>query len=468
MTRQYLAENIFAHLEMSSPIKELNLLKYVIIGGDAAGMSAAMQIVRNDPNMSITTLEKGGIYSYAQCGLPYVISGKIKSTDNLIARELDTFRDEYGIDAKIFHEVTSIDAENKVVKGTNLYDDQPFEYPYDKLLIATGADPLVPDWDGKELEGVKTVKTIPDVENILKEMKNKEIKHVTIVGGGYIGLEVAENFTELGLDVTIIEQGPHLAMMFDEDIASHIHEEASKHAVQLLLNESVKAFSGDSYVKTVITDKRELKTDMVIISIGVRPNTQITKDTGIHLNEKGAIIVNAFMETNVPDIYAAGDCATQFHRIKQKNDYIALGTHANKQGRIAGRNMVGNPVAFQGVVGTSIIKFHDLTLARTGLSTHEAEQENILFEVVEMETRHNASYYPGNDKIIMKLLYQRETRLLLGGQFVGAIGVDKRVDVLATALFHNMKLDELLDLDLAYAPPFNSVWDPIQQAARRS
>ncbi|WP_096203033.1 FAD-dependent oxidoreductase [Bacillus sp. FJAT-45350] len=442
-------------------------MKYVIIGGDAAGMSAAMQIVRNEPDASIVTLEMGGIYSYAQCGLPYIIGGHIPTTEKLIARDVETFRNEYGIDARTFPKVTSVDSENKLVKGINLETDKKFSISYDKLLVATGAEPIVPDWPGKELKGIHTIKTIPDVEKLMQEL-NDSIQHVTIVGGGYIGLEMAENFTDLNKQVMVIEQGPHLAMMFDEDVAKLIHEEAAKQGIDVRLNESVQAFVGTDTIKAVTTDKGKIQTDLVIVSIGVRPNTGILKDTGVHLNDKGAVIVNNYTETNIPDIYAAGDCATHYHRVKEKLDYIPLGTHANKQGRVAGMNMIEQTRVFQGVVGTSILKFHDLSLARTGLSIKEANELHLAFETVTLEIPHIAGYYPGPEKLTVKLLYHSTSRKLLGAQIIGKSGVDKRIDVVATALFHKMTIDELEDLDLAYAPPYNGVWDPIQQAARRA
>ncbi|MBU8905866.1 FAD-dependent oxidoreductase [Desertibacillus haloalkaliphilus] len=442
-------------------------MKYVIIGGDAAGMSAAMQIVRNDPDAEVTTLEMGEYYSYAQCGLPYVISGQVESTDDLIARELSTFRDKYGINALTLHEVTNMNPDEKTVSGINHETGETFSYNYDRLLIASGAQPLLPNWDGNELEGIHTVKTIPDIKQISNDL-HKEVKTVTIVGGGYIGLEMAENFVEIGKHVRIIEQASQLATIFDNDMASHIHEQAEKHNIELVFNESVQSFSGKTRVKEVKTDKQTYNTDLVIVAIGVRPSTSFASDSLFHKHDNGALLVNRYMETNVSDVYAAGDCATQYHRLKEKDDYIPLGTHANKQGQIAGINMVGGTRTFKGVVGTSILKFFDLTLARTGLSEQEAEQLHVPFETTTLKSLHIAGYYPNPKPIHIKLMYHRDHRQLLGGQVIGSAGVDKRIDVLAAALFHGMTVHELEDLDLSYAPPFNGVWDPIQQAARRS
>jgi NADPH-dependent 2,4-dienoyl-CoA reductase/sulfur reductase-like enzyme len=436
-------------------------MKYVIIGGDAAGMSAAMQIVRHDEKADITTLEMGEVYSYAQCGLPYVVGGVIDSFDSLIARSVETFREKYGIDARVNHEVKAVDVEKKVVSGDG------FEIPYDKLLVATGASPVVPPWDGVDLKGVHSVKTIPDTEAIMKDLDG--VSKIVVIGGGYIGLEMAENFVEIGKDVTMIERNPRLAGIFDEEFSEKIGEEAVKHGIKLRFNESVEAFEGsdDGRVAHVVTDKGRVDADLVVIAIGVKPNTSFLDGTGIHLFANGAIKVNSFMETNIEDVYAAGDCATQYHRVKERDDYIPLGTHANKQGRLAGRAMVGAPRPFQGIVGTSIIKFFDLTLGRTGLSEKEIETQGYPYETISAQLPHIAGYYPEPKNLDIRLSYHLETERLLGAQVIGEAGVDKRIDVLATALYHNMRVSELEDLDLAYAPPYNGVWDPIQRTARR-
>lgn len=429
-------------------------------------MSAAMQIVRNDPSGEVITLEKGEIYSYSQCGLPYVIGRDISSTDQLIARKVETFRDKYGIDAKIFHEVTKIDHEEKCVSGKHYRTGEEFTYTYDKLLIATGASPIIPNWDGVNLKNVYTLKTIPDAEKIVQDL-NKEIRDVTIIGGGYIGLEMAESFKKLGKHVRIIQRGPYIANLFDEEMAELVSEEAKKHGIEVVTNEQVRALRGTEAVEMVETDLHEYKTDFVLISVGVRPNTQFAQEAGILTNEKEAIQVNQFMETNITDVYAAGDCATQYHRIKELDDYIPLGTTANKQGRIAGLNMSGKRQSFKGVTGSSIIKFMGLSLGKTGLSEKEAKSLSIPYETIRISTKDRAGYYPGASDIHLKLVYHKANGRLLGGQVIGNAGVDKRVDVLAVALFNEMTVDQLEDLDLSYAPPYNGAWDPIQQAARR-
>lgn len=441
-------------------------MKYVIIGGDAAGMSAAMQIVRNDQEAEVITFEKGEIYSYGQCGLPYVIGGKVPSTNDLIVRSVDTFREKYGINAYTHTEVKKVDEKEKKVYGIHTKTGEGFSHSYDKLLIATGASPNQPDWPGVELGHVHLLKTIPDAKKIQESLQD-EIQNVTIVGGGYIGLEMAENFLQLGKRVRIIQREGQLASLFDEDMATHIHEKAKRKGIELCLEEEVEALIGEENVREIHTNKGTYETDLVLLATGVHPNTRFLEGSGVKVGIKGAIEVNAYMETNVKDIYAAGDCALHYHRIKQKNDYVPLGTTANKQGRIAGLNMLEKGVPFQGIVGSSIIQFFELTLGRTGLTEKEAKELHFPYEVIAFQSKSHAGYYPQAEDLYLKLLYRKDSGMLLGGQIIGKQGVDKRIDVLATALYHKMTVHELEDLDLSYAPPYNSVWDPIQQAVKR-
>lgn len=442
-------------------------MNYVIIGGVAAGMSCAMEIHRTDKTAHITVLEKGKHYSYGQCGLPYVIGKVVPSVDDLVARSVDTFRNKYNIDARIMTTVKKIDVNEKTVSGISTDTNEKFTVKYGKLLIASGSSPIFPDWDGNDLQGIHTLGTISDTEKILKDI-NEDITEITIIGGGYIGLEAAENFIKLGKKVTLIQRGPQVAKIFDHDMAELIHDKAKEKGIKLILNEEVSGFKGNTRVETVKTDKHTYKTDLVLLGIGVKPNTDFLNNTNIHLSTNGAILVNPYQETNIKDIYAAGDCATNYHRIKQIDDYIPLGTTANKQGRISGANMSGHSFTFKGIVGTSILKFFDLTLGRTGITEREATDLNIPFKIITSIDKSHTSYYPGSEEIQIKLLYHEKSRELLGVQIIGIAGVDKRIDIFATALFNKMTIDELTELDLAYAPPYNKVWDPIQQMARKS
>lgn len=442
-------------------------MKIVIIGGDAAGMSAAMQVSRKKPEYDVVVLEKTDLYSYAQCGLPYYIGDEIKEEQQLVARPREVFIEKFGIDARIFHEVKQVDVKEKCVKGINLETNEPFEESYDKLLIASGASPIALPLDGVDLGLIFNVKTLHDATNIREVMQNQAVQTVGIIGGGYIGLEVAENLKRIGKDVHIFQRSGQLAGIFDPDFAELIAKEAKDQGVHVHFHANVKEFKGTEIVNTVVTDEDEYPVDAVIMSTGIKPNTEFLEDTGIELFGNGAVKVNPYMETNIEDVYAAGDAATQFNRIKQRDDYIPLGTNANKQGRIAGLSLIGQPKPFRGIVGTSILQFFSLHLGKTGLSETDAKKLSIPYQAVSIETTDVAHYYPTHEKLHIKLLYHQDTHQLLGGQLIGKKGVDKRTDVLATALYHEMTIEELLDLDLSYAPPFNSVWDPLQQTARR-
>lgn len=440
---------------------------YVIIGGDAAGMSAAMQIRRTLPEAKITTFEMGGIYSYAQCGLPYFISEDIASTDKLIARTAEQFNEKYNIQAHTYHEVTEIHPQLKKITVKDLKKNREFLVEYDKLLIATGGSPVMPDWKGKEAKGVYYLKTIPDAEAIYAMAKLDTVKEVVIVGAGYIGLEMVEAFHRLGKKVSLIQRGDQIANVFDKELAQKAEEYLKEQQVQIVLGENVEEIlTADGSACGVRTDKSEYSSQLVLVSIGITPNTRMAKEAGIRLGIKDAIEINERMETNLPDIYAAGDCATQFHRVKNRQDYIPLGTTANKQGRIAGAVMAGGNKTFAGIVGSSVLKVMDYQMARTGLTEKEAKELGIPLETVTVDSLSHAGYYPDAKKLTIKLVYRKDDQRVLGGQAVGFGGVAKRIDVLATAIFNNMTVEELEDLDLSYAPPFNMSWDPIQQAAR--
>lgn len=441
-------------------------MKYVIIGGDAAGMSAAMQIMKYDQSAHITILEKGNYYSYGQCGLPYLIGGVVKDEQQLVARDVDVYRDQFGMDAKVGHEVTNINTESKIVSGKDLENGSDFFISYDRLLIATGADPFVPKWPGRELDGVHTLKTIPDALDI--QQKIDDVQDVTIVGGGYIALEMAENFHRLGKKVRLLIRSDQMMRGLDKEISKQIESEANNYGIEVAYEEEIKTIIGEQGVEKIQTNKRTFATDLVLVATGIRPNTNFLENTNIKRMENGAIFVNKHLQTNVQDVYAAGDCATQYHRLKKQSDYVALGTHANKQGRIAGMNMANKNREYRGIVGTSILQFMGLAIGKSGLSEGEAEKLSIPYDTIMMDVGHIASYYPGMKKLSIKIIYRTDNGLLLGGQLIGEAGVDKRIDVIATALFNQMTVRDLEDLDVSYAPPFNGVYDPIQQVARKA
>lgn len=440
--------------------------RYAIIGGDAAGMSAATQIRRLDPEAEIEVFEKGSTLSYAQCGLPYYIGGVVPEAEALIARTPEQFKEKYKIHAFIRHEVTAINPGQRLLTVRNLDEGKEEEYAYDSLLIATGGHAIFPNWEGRALRGVFPLKDMEDAQRIKGYLAAEPVDRVVIIGGGYIGLEMAEAFHLLKKEVTVIDLAPQLAGTFDPEMAAYAKEELERNGIKVALEEEVLSMKGESgRVTAVTTKKAAYPADLVLVAIGILPNSQLAEKAGITLGMKGAIRVNDRMETSIPGIYAAGDCAVQYHRIKRIEDYIPLGTTANKQGRIAGTNMGGGEARFAGVVGSAIMKVLGLAMGRTGLSEKEAKGLHIPYEVVSIRSRDHAHYYPEAERLYLKILYHAESRKLLGAQIVGRHGVDKRIDLMATCLYHEMKIDDLQELDLSYAPPFNSVWDPVQQAS---
>lgn len=440
-------------------------MKYVIVGGDGAGMSAAMEIYRHDPEATIISLERGHHFSYGQCGLPYVIDGRVESTEDVISRTPEVFREKYKIDARIMHTVTGIDSNRQIVSGIATDTREPFSIQYDRLLIATGAESVKLKMPGRDLKGIRSLKTIPDTEDIIGEVKN--VEQVTIIGGGYIGLELAEVLRSIGKKVRIIIRSGQVAGFLDLEMAKLVHEEAYKKGVEIVFHEELIRYEGEDWVTGIQTSKAFYPTDFIIEAVGIRPNTEFLKGTGIQLAKNGAIRVDPHLETTVKNVYAAGDCAMHFNRMKQQADYLPLGTTANKQGRIAGLNMIGIPETFAGVVGSSILKFFDLTVGKTGLNEKEVKNMHFEYEVALQEVSNKASYYPGGELMTVKLIWKADSKRLLGLQIIGGEGVDKRIDVGAVALFNQMRLRELLDLDLSYSPPYNSVWDPLQRIAKR-
>lgn len=439
-------------------------MKIVIIGGDAAGMSAAMEIIRSGIEATITVLEKGDIYSYGQCGLPYIIDGTIPETDDLIARSVEGFRAK-GIDARVHCEVTAVNVKERIVSGIHTQTQEAFAVPYDKLLIATGASPTIPKWEHKDLDGIHTIKTIPQMQALMDNLRGK--KHATVIGGGYIALEVAETLKESGLNVRIIQRSKQLMSTVDAELAEHILAAAQRNGVEVVLDTNTLGFVGDTHVTAVNTSAGELATDVVIIATGVKPNTGFMANTGLYTLPNGAAIVDGQMMTNIADVYAAGDCAAHYLRHANRYGYIPLGTTANKQGRIAGRVMAGKQAQFKGILGTSILKFFDIAIGQTGMNHQAVANMCADVEVYRLSAKDHAGYYPNAEVMHMCMWVNKHTQKLLGLQIVGGDGVDKRIDVFATALAANMHVEDLVDLDLAYAPPYNGVWDPLQQVARR-
>lgn len=443
--------------------------RLVVIGGDAAGMSAASQARRRRPELDIVVFERGPHTSFSACGIPYYVGRLVDAEEKLIMRTPEKFRELDGIDVRILHEVEEIDtAGRKVRVGVrDLKSGKSSWEPYDQLLIATGAVPLCPDLPGAHAVDIFGVSTLESGLEIRRRLDKGGINKVVIVGGGYIGLEMAEALVMNGLEVSLISRPPQVMGTLDEDMGALVSQALRDAGVTLYLDEALTSFVTTSgKVTGVVTGKRTLPADIVILGLGVRPNTVLAATAGIPLGEKGAIRVNERMETGIPGIWAAGDCAESFHLVSRKPFYVALGTVANRHGRVAGINLGGGNATFPGVVGTAITKICQMEVARTGLQEKELRKLGIEWVSAVIKSRTKAGYYPGAGEITVKVLAEKGSGRLLGGQIVGMEGSAKRIDTLATALHAGFTVEEMINLDLGYAPPFSPVWDPVVIAAR--
>lgn len=438
-------------------------MKVIVIGGVAAGMSAASKIKRLDKDAEVVVYEKGNFLSYGACGLPYYVGGFNDDHTRMIARTKEQF-ESMGIKAFTNYEVLKVVPEEKKVLVRNHSTGDIFIDTYDKLMIGTGAGAIKPPIPGVDLYGVYQLKTLEDGIWLKKFAQNEDINNVVIVGGGYIGIETADAFLELGKKVTIIEFANRILMPFDEEIAKLAEEELLSHGVDLKTGEKVVSLKGEGKVETVVTDKGEYRADLVILAIGVRPATAFLNGTGIHISPNGAIIVDREMRTSLPDVWAAGDCALVYHKLMKENVFLPLGTVANKCGRIAGDNIAGSHQKFTGALGSAAIKVCNIELGRTGLSESDAKRLKFNYKTVVVNAYDHPGYYPGQTPITIKIIYEAGTKKLLGAQTAGRKGAVLRVDCFAIAIHNNMMTDELGMLDLVYAPPFAGVWDAIHIA----
>lgn len=438
--------------------------RVVVIGAVAAGTSAAAKAKRVNPNLEVILLERDSHIAYGACGLPYFIAGLIPNAEALIARSPAEFQKQ-GIEVRTRHEVREIHPKEMSLWVTDLEVAREYRLPYDHLVIATGAISFRPPVQGLDLRGVFTLRTLSDGLALSEALRKKRPNHVVIVGGGYIGLEMAEAFRALDLPVTIVEMASQLMVNLDEDMSKLVLAEVEHHGVRVLLNDGLVRCEGTNHVEKVVTQHNEISADLVLLAIGVRPNVQLAEQAGIQLGAGKAIAVDNHMHTNIEGIYAAGDCADTIHGVTGERTYIPLGTTANKQGRVAGANIAGMDCTFEGVVGTAVAKIFDLEVARTGLTEKEATAKGFDVHSVSIRTTDRARYYPGAAELHVKLVIDRATRRLLGAQFIGAQGAAKRIDVLAAALYAKMTVDDLTRLDYSYAPPYASVWDATLIAA---
>ena len=436
-------------------------MKIVIVGGVAGGATAAARIRRLDENAEIIIFERSGFISYANCGLPYYIGGVIEDEQDLTLQTPESFFRRFKIVAKVNHEVTDIDTKNKTVSVTDLKTGTSFTETYDKLILSPGAKPVLPDFY-VENERVFTLRTVEDTLKIRAFIEQKQPQTAVVIGGGFIGLEMAENLMHLGVKTAVVQLSNHLLQTVDCDMASFIHANFRRYGVQLLLNANTEKLTANGEQISLETDNgNKLNADMVVVSIGVTPENTLAKRAGLELGVKGAIKVNAKMETSVPDIYAVGDAVQVKHFITEQDAVISLAGPANKQGRIVADNICGLNSEYQ---GSSVIKLFDMTVATTGINEQQAKASGIEYEKVILTQNSHAGYYPNATAMTVKLLFEKETYKILGAQIVGYDGVDKRIDVIATAIRAGMKANELKDLDLAYAPPYSSAKDPVNMA----
>ena len=440
-------------------------MKVVIVGGVAAGATAAARLRRLDEQAEILIFERSGYISYANCGLPYYIGDVITDPEALTLQTPEQFFARFRVQVRVRHEVTALHPERKTVSVTDLATSRTFEESYDKLILAPGARPTQPRLPGVGLERVFTLRTVEDTFRIKEFIQKNKPRSAVLAGGGFIGLELAENLRELGMEVTIVQRPKQLMNPFDADMAALLHAEMRRHGVQLALGSTVEGFAPTNRgVEVLRKDGPSLQADMVVLAIGVTPDTALAKSAGLALGIKDSILVNDRLETSVPDVYAAGDAVQVRHAVTGQDALISLAGPANKQGRIIADNICGINSRYTGSQGSSVVKVFSMTAAATGVNEKNARNAGFDPEAVILSPMSHAGYYPGGRLMTMKLVYDRPTLRVLGAQIVGYEGVDKRIDVLATAIHAGMTAPQLKELDLAYAPPYSSAKDPVNMA----
>ena len=441
-------------------------MKVVIVGGVAGGATAAARIRRLDEQAEITVFERSGFISYANCGLPYYIGDVITDAEELTLQTPESFYARFRVDMKVRHEVTAIDPQRKCVHVKNLETGAEFDEPYDKLLLSPGARPTQPRLQGTDLDRVFTLRTVEDTMRIKDYVNQNKPKSAVLAGGGFISLELAENLRRLGLDVTVVQRPQQVMNPFDPEMAAFIHSALRKGGVNLALGQTVEGFQegAGGQIEVLLKDAAPLRADMVVLAIGVTPDTALAKDAGLALGLKGTILVSDRMETSVPDIYAVGDAVQVQHLVTGADSVISLAGPANKQGRIAADNICGRDSRYHGSLGSSVIQLFDLTAASTGVNEANAKKAGLDVDKVYLSPMNHAGYYPGAEIMTMKVVFEKQSYRLLGAQIVGGAGVDKRIDVLATAIQNHMDARDLQQLHLAYAPPYGSAKDAVNMA----
>lgn len=440
-------------------------MRVIIIGGVAAGMSAAAKLKRLKKDYEVVVYEKTDVVSFGACGLPYFAAGFFDDKNEMIARTAEKFI-ESGVDLKVFHEVTKVDPKNKKVTVKNVKTGEEFEDSYDKLMIATGAASIMPPFRNAGLKNISTLKSMDNGVYVKEMLKQDEVKNVAIIGAGFIGLESVEAAKHQGKNVTVFQlEDRILQNVFDKEITDVLEEEIRRHGVDLRTSEAVSEFVGHDKVEGVVTSRGEtIAADAVIVATGVRPTTKFLQDTGIHMLNNGAIVVDNHGRTSVEDIYSAGDCATVKNIVTGQDSYVPLATGANKLGRIVGENLAGLDTEYPGSLSSSCIKVMDMEAAATGITEETAKRLGLNYKTVFISDFNQTSYYPGRNKIYVKLVYDAESKVLLGGQVAGFKDSVQRANVLAAAIYGKMTVNQLGMLDLCYAPPFARTWDVLNVA----
>lgn len=433
----------------------------MVIGGDAAGMSAASQARRRRDDLDVVVFERGRYTSYSACGIPYVVSGDVDSIEALVARSPEQHRANR-IDVRMGHEVTAVDLDARRVTVWDHGRSRELQLGFDHLLFGTGARPLRPPIDGIDADFVHGVQTLDDATHLLEHARVSRARRVVVVGGGYIGIEMAEAFQHWGAEVTVLDAAPHVMRTFDADMAARIETAMRSHGIEVRTGVGVSGFEPGH----VLVGDERIPADLVVLGLGVVPNSELAAEAGVAVGARGAIMVDRRQATSAAGVWAAGDCAETFHRVSERWMHVALGTVANRAGRVAGINIAGGYASFPGVVGTAVSKVCATEVARTGLNETEAAAAGFDYRSATIEATTRAGYYPGARPMAVKMLAERGTGRVLGAQIVGEEGAAKRIDVVATAITARLTVADLIDLDLSYAPPFSSVWDPVAIAAR--
>jgi CoA-dependent NAD(P)H sulfur oxidoreductase len=440
-------------------------MRLVILGGVAAGTKAASRARRLDPEMEITVYQEEPEPSISECGLPYLLSGVVEERGQLVARTPERFADK-GVEVLVRHRVENIDAAGKTLSVLNLKTGEAFDDTYDRLVIATGATAVLPPIPGAELKGVFKFRFLTDTDEIGRYIEEHSPTKATVVGGGYIGLEVAENLCRLGMEVSLIEGEDRVALAYGTEVSENVEAELEANGVSVYTGERVDEFTGEGRVRGVKFGDRELETDLVIVGVGIRPNIELAAEAGVETGATGGILVDRYMRTSLPDVWAAGDCVETTNLVSGDPAWVPLGDTANQMGRVAGTNAATNDetLEFQGVLGTGIFKVFDLGVGKTGLSEKEAEEAGFECVSAGLWANDRAAYYPGARKVFLKLIADLATGRLLGAEASGQ-GADKLTDICATALWGRLSYPDLVNIDLAYSPPYGPALSPVIQAA---